>query len=117
MASSLARSWAERWTSRKNSSSRWRLKIPFGWAAEAAAVAGLAGSAMQSSAISDAADTAASEQRSARETARADLQSYTQVGNNALGPAQNLLGLNGPDAASTAMENFTASPGYQYQLD
>ena len=44
-------------------------------------------------------------------------QPYTQQGTQGLGAYTNILGLNGPDAAKSAMNAFTASPGYQYQLD
>lgn len=77
----------------------------------------MAGAALQSNATENAADTAASESRAARDTARADLAPFTAAGVNALAPAQSLLGLNGQDAASAAMANFQQSPGYQYQLD
>jgi hypothetical protein len=47
---------------------------------------------------------------------RNDLLPYTQAGYPTLQAQQDLLGLNGPDAAATAMGNFQTSPGYQWQL-
>jgi hypothetical protein len=47
---------------------------------------------------------------------RNDLLPYTQAGYPTLQAQQDLLGLNGPDAAATAMGNFQTSPGYQFQL-
>jgi hypothetical protein len=47
---------------------------------------------------------------------RNDLLPYTQAGYPTLQAQQDLLGLNGPDAAATAMGNFQQSPGYQFQL-
>jgi hypothetical protein len=47
---------------------------------------------------------------------RNDLLPYTQAGYPTLQAQQDLLGLNGPDAAATAMGNFQQSPGYQWQL-
>jgi hypothetical protein len=90
--------------------------MPVGWAAAGAAVAGVAGSVIQGEATKSAAKSATNEQRAAREQARADLMPYSLAGQNALAPAQNLLGLNGQDNADAAMANFQASPGYQYQL-
>jgi hypothetical protein len=47
---------------------------------------------------------------------RNDLLPYTQAGYPALTAQQDLLGLNGQDAATAAMGNFQQSPGYQWQL-
>lgn len=47
---------------------------------------------------------------------RSDLMPYMEAGQNALGPQQALLGLQGQEAADQAMGNFQQSPGYQYQL-
>ena len=40
-----------------------------------------------------------------------------QAGTNALAPTQDLLGLNGQDAANAAMANYQQSPGYQFQFN
>jgi hypothetical protein len=47
---------------------------------------------------------------------RNDLLPYTQAGYPTLQAQGDLLGMNGPDAAATAMNNFQTSPGYQWQL-
>jgi hypothetical protein len=47
---------------------------------------------------------------------RNDLLPYTQAGYPTLQAQQDLLGLNGPDAATAAMAKFQTSPGYQWQL-
>lgn len=98
--------------------------MPFAVAAGVSAVAGIAGAAMQSSAVSGAADKAQQTQREAQEATRqaqaqmrSDLLPYMTAGTNALAPAQALLGLNGPEAAANAMQGFQQSPGYQFQLD
>jgi hypothetical protein len=74
-----------------------------------AAGVGLAGSLLkggsQSSAIS-----------SGQQQANAAVAPYQTQGTNALTDYANLEGLNGSAAATTAMGNFTASPGYQYDV-
>ena len=47
----------------------------------------------------------------------AQYQPYTEAGQQGLTATQDLLGLNGPDAAKTAMDRFQTSPGYQWQLE
>lgn len=98
--------------------------MPFGWAAAGAAVAGVAGSALQADATKSAAEDANQTQQRAQDQAEARFQQtrqdqmpYMEAGTNALGPQQDLLGLNGQEAADKAMGNFQASPGYQYQLE
>src|SRR5215469_17865844 len=96
------------------------------WGVAAAAVsgaAGLAGSAMQSSAAGKAAGGA---QRNLQmilpqlqqnyNTAVAGYQPFATAGQLSLTDQQDLLGLNGPDAASAAMAKFQTSPGYQWSL-
>lgn len=92
--------------------------MPFAVAAAGVGVAGsVIGSAMQSSAISDAQDKANAEQQRALDQARTDLAPYTAVGPQALSLVSDLSGLNGAPAAQNAMaSNFVQSPGYQYQL-
>ena len=47
----------------------------------------------------------------------AGYQPYTEAGQQGLTASQDLLGLNGPDAAKTAMDRFQTSPGYQFQME
>ena len=47
----------------------------------------------------------------------AGYQPYTDAGQQGLTATQDLLGLNGPDAAKTAMDRFQTSPGYQFQME
>ena len=86
-------------------------------AAGVTAAAGLAGSAMQSSAAGSAADKANAAQRDALAQQTAQLAPWTGTGGSANTATADLLGLNGPDAATTARSNFQASPGYQWSLD
>jgi len=51
------------------------------------------------------------------EQQRADLAPYRDVGAVSLQDQQDLLGLNGPDAANAAMARFQTSPGYQWSRD
>jgi hypothetical protein len=48
---------------------------------------------------------------------RTDLAPYRDAGGISLKDQQDLLGLNGPDAASEAMARFQTSPGYQFQME
>jgi hypothetical protein len=68
---------------------------------------------MQSNTASDAQDQAQAQFAQQR----ADTAPWRTAGGQALTGATDLLGLNGPDAASAAMGRYTASPGYQWQLD
>lgn len=43
-------------------------------------------------------------------------QPYLTGGQQGLGATSDLLGLNGPEAATAAMERFRTSPGYEWQL-
>lgn len=90
--------------------------MPFAVAAGVSAAAGLAGAALQSNAVSKGQKSAIDAQTAARDQARADLSPWTGTGGSANTATANLLGLNGPDAATAAMGNFTSSPGYQWQL-
>src|SRR5262249_31640867 len=45
------------------------------------------------------------------------LQPYVDVGPGAVKLQQDLLGLNGPDAAAAARQTFQTSPGYQWTVD
>ena len=81
------------------------------------AAAGLAGSYMQSQAAGSAADKASAAQERALAQSRADLDPWRTTGGAANTGSADLLGLNGPDAATAARANFQASPGYQWQLE
>ena len=87
--------------------------MPFAVAAAAIpAVAGIAGSVMQSK-------TAQSGQNAAQAQfaqEQANLKPYNTAGQSALGVASDLSGANGPDAANAAMANFQTDPGYQFQM-
>lgn len=50
------------------------------------------------------------EQRREYDTARSDFQPFMQFGKGGLGPLGDLLGLNGNDAASSAIANLKSSP-------
>jgi hypothetical protein len=91
--------------------------MPFAWAAGAAAIGTVAGSALQSSAASKSADKALSAQQAGLAQSRADLSPWTTSGGSANTATGDLLGINGPDAATTAMGNFQTSPGYQFSRD
>jgi hypothetical protein len=90
--------------------------LPFAIAAGVTAGAGLIGGVMQSSAASAANDKSIAAQQAAEERSRADLQPWVTAGQPALTATSDLLGLNGPDAATAAMGRFQTSPGYQFQL-
>jgi hypothetical protein len=88
-------------------------------AAGAAVAGGLASGAvgLVGSAISGGkAGAGAAQSQQILSQQRNDLLPYTQAGYPTLQAQQDLLGLNGPDAAATAMGNFQTSPGYQFQL-
>lgn len=98
--------------------------MPFGISAGTASLigagvsagAGLIGSAMQSSATSAASDAATQAELQMYNQTREDLSPYREAGTASLTQQQNLLGLNGQNAADTAMSTFQTSPGYQWQL-
>ena len=101
--------------------------MPAAWAgvavAAGSAIAGQVGKSSASSAISGASAQAQALDEQARQTGQANynaaisnVQPYISTGQNALTQYGNLLGVNGQDAASSAMSTFQASPGYQYQL-
>jgi hypothetical protein len=90
------------------------------WAIAAAGVtaaAGLAGSALQSKAVGDASSKATAAQQAGLEEARADLAPWRTTGGTANTATTDILGLNGPDAATAARDRFQTSPGYQFSLD
>ena len=92
--------------------------MPFAVAAAGVTAAGaIAGSAIQAGATKSAQSSANAAQAAALEQSRSDLAPYNTQGALATTDASNLLGLNGPAAASTAMGNFQQSPGYQWSFD
>ena len=93
--------------------------MPFAPAAVAgvSAVAGLAGSYMQSQAVGDAADKANSAQMRGLEQSRADLAPWRDAGGAAIPAVQNAAGLNGQTGYDAAMAGFHTSPGYGFALD
>ena len=99
--------------------------MPFGLSAGAAALIGagvsgaaaIGGSIIQSNAASSAASKANAAQQAALDKQTALLSPWTGTGGSANTATSDLLGLNGPDAATTAMGNFQQSPGYQCALD
>jgi hypothetical protein len=88
--------------------------MPFSIAAAGiTAAAGIGSSLIQSQTASDAQDAAQAQ----FQQQRADTAPWRTAGEQSLTANIDLLGLNGPDAATTAMGNFTTSPGYQFQLE
>jgi len=85
-------------------------------AAGITAVAGIAGSAMQSSAVSGGKGEANAAQQAALAQARADLEPWRNTGGTANTRSADLLGLNGPAAADAAFAGYRTSPGYQWQM-
>lgn len=83
--------------------------MPFGWVSAGAAVLGTASSLIKGSAQSGAISNGQSQ-------ANAVLAPYANNGTSANNQTASLLGLNGQDAANTAMSTFQASPGYGYQV-
>lgn len=89
------------------------------WGVAAAGVSGalgLAGSALSSSATSAASDRATQAELQMYSQTREDLSPYREAGTATLTQQQNLLGLNGQDAANAAMSTYQTSPGYTWQL-
>ena len=91
--------------------------MPFGYAAAASAVAGIAGSALQANAVGNASDKAISAQQQGLAQSRADLAPWTTAGGQALTGVQDAAGLNGQPGYDAAMAGFHTSPGYQFSLD
>ena len=82
----------------------------------AAAGIGLAGGLISSKMQSDTAHDAQDQAQAQFQQQRADTAPWRTAGEQSLTANTDLLGLNGPDAATAAMGNFTTSPGYQFQL-
>jgi hypothetical protein len=99
--------------------------MPFGLSAGAIAAIGagvsaagaVGGSLIQANAAKSAASKANATQQAGLEQARADIGPWSATGGQANTASADLLGLNGPDAATAAMGNFQTSPGYQFSLD
>jgi hypothetical protein len=95
--------------------------MPFATAAAigagVSAVAGIAGSVLQANAVDKASSKAVDAQQQARDQARADLAPWVGTGGTANTATSDILGLNGPDAATAARGRFQTSPGYQWSLD
>lgn len=77
---------------------------------------GLVGSALQSGATSAASDAATQAELQMYSQTREDLSPYREAGTASLTQQQNLLGLNGQNAANAAMSTYQTSPGYQWQV-
>ncbi len=91
--------------------------MPFAVAGAAISVAApLISGAMAGSGTSDAAAAANAAQQQQLAYAKSIQTPFVNAGTSAVNQQQNLLGLNGADAASNAMSTFQASPSYQYQL-
>lgn len=95
--------------------------MPWGWAAAAAATIGAgvlssnaAGSAAKTQAQS--ADAATGLQRDIYNQNRSDLAPWRDTGSNALKMLADSLGVNGPDAASSAGGAFQKTPGYDFSF-
>ena len=89
------------------------------WSVAAAGVSGalgLAGSALSSGATSAASEAATNAEKQMYLQTREDLSPYREAGTASLTQQQNLLGLNGQNAADTAMSTYQTSPGYQWQV-
>lgn len=86
----------------------------------AVAAVGVGGSILSANAQSDAIksgqDQANAIARQTIATAQPLYQPFIDQGTAGLGAYADLTGVNGPDAATKAMSQFTASPGYQYQV-
>jgi hypothetical protein len=83
--------------------------MPFAAAAVAAAAVGVGTSILSANSQADAISKGQAQ-------ADARLAPFATGGTTAFNAEGDLTGINGPAAATTAMGNFTASPGYQYQV-
>ena len=90
--------------------------MPFAVAAAGIGAAGaIASSYMQSQAVKSGQSQANAALQQGIGTATNQLSPWTTTGVPANADQADLLGLNGPDAASAAMAKFQTSPGYQFQ--
>lgn len=96
--------------------------MPFAAAGAAAAGAatsglfGILGSKKASSAAAQGAAQAQQLEQQVQDQAKTYLAPYNTAGQTSLTQQQNLLGLNGQDAANAAMQTYQQSPGYQFTL-
>ena len=91
--------------------------MPFAVAAAGiGAVGAVAGGIMQNQAIKSGQSAANQAIQQGVSTATNQLSPWTTAGQPALTDQSDLLGLNGQDAANTAMAKFQSSPGYQFQM-
>jgi hypothetical protein len=89
------------------------------WSVAAAGVSaggGLLSGILGSNATSKASENAVNAEKQMYMQTRSDLMPYTEAGYSATTQQQNLLGLNGQDAADAAMSTYQTSPGYQWQM-
>ena len=91
--------------------------MPAAWAGVAvAAGSAIAGAVGSSGAVDSGASAANALSQQAIDKGTSYYQPYMDAGTGALKQQNDLLGLNGADAAAGAMGTFQASPGYQYQV-
>ena len=91
--------------------------MPFAVAAAGVGVAGAyLGAQAQSGAIKEGLGQVNQTAQQTDAQAQQAYQPFMSQGTTALASYANLTGINGQDAANTAMSQFQASPGYQYQL-
>jgi hypothetical protein len=91
--------------------------VPFAAAGAAVSIgAGLIGSKMQSDAIKAGQSQANEAIKQGLTTATNQLSPWTTTGVPANTAQADLLGLNGPDAATAAFGNYRTSPGYDWQM-
>jgi len=88
--------------------------MPFSIAAAGITAAAGIGTALMQKDTAESAQDAAQAQFQQQ---RADTAPWRTAGEQSLTANTDLLGLNGPQAATAAMGNFTTSPGYQFQLE
>ena len=85
-------------------------------AAGVSAATGVAGAIMKSNAVGSGQSAATGALDQGLTTATNQLSPWSTAGAAVPKQQADLLGLNGPDAASAAMSTFQSSPGYQWQL-
>ena len=94
--------------------------MPFGISAGTAALigGGLSAAGGLASSLIQKGNTSSAQQQAQGDYQQqlATTKPFIDTGTTANTDAANLLGLNGSDAATAAMGNFTSSPGYQWQL-
>lgn len=91
--------------------------MPAAWASAAVGAASLVSGLASSGSVNSAADTAKGISQATVTDAKTNYSPYTTTGANALTTYANAMGLNGQDAANSALSTFQASPSYQYSLD